>query len=165
MHFRSAGFIVALIVLSISGASCGSYGGTGNMNSANATNQAAANSNAAGSNVEELGLLVNIPFETEDIVWKQHAANKSVVAVMLLTPQNAERLVNEATALRSPEPVIISSETWFPAELIAQSGISSDDNLKGNAYAANSFFQEPYTNGRIIRIENTDYFVLELNAK
>jgi len=33
------------------------------------------------------------------------------------------------------------------------------------SYPANAFYLEPYTDGRITRIENTDYFVLELTAK
>jgi len=43
--------------------------------------------------------------------------------------------------------------------------LSGDDSLKGLAYSADSFFQEPYTSGRVIRIDGTDYFVLELSAK
>jgi hypothetical protein len=34
--------------------------------------------------------------------------------------------------------------------------------LKGAAYAANDFLQSPYNNGKLTRINDTNYFVLEL---
>jgi hypothetical protein len=43
--------------------------------------------------------------------------------------------------------------------------MSGDDSLNGVAYAADSFYQEPFTSGRIVRVDGTDYFVLELSAK
>jgi len=126
------------------------------------TNQANA---AAKTNAEELGLLVNIPYETEDIVWKQDDANKKLIAVFRLTPADSAKVVAEAEKVRPPQAVNIASETWFPAELIAQSAMSGDDSLNGKSYVANSFLQDPYKSGTISRIDNTDYFVLEVSAK
>ena len=131
--------------------------------SANSANE---NANAAKTNAEELGVLVNLPFETEEAVWKEDAAHKKVIAVLRFSPADANKIVSrggkDSARLRMSK---VAAETWFPAELIAQSGASGDSNLKGLAYAANDFFQEPFTSGRIVRIENTDYFVLELSAK
>ncbi len=58
----------------------------------------------------------------------------------------------------------IDAETWFPAELIAQSQLSGDESLKGTAFAADDFLHEPYNQGKITRINDTNYFVLELTA-
>jgi hypothetical protein len=43
--------------------------------------------------------------------------------------------------------------------------MTGDDTLRAKAYAANAFFGGPYNDGRIARIDGTDYFVLELFAK
>jgi hypothetical protein len=43
--------------------------------------------------------------------------------------------------------------------------VSGDDTLSGQAYAANAFFQDAYNDGRVIKVDDSDYFVLELNAK
>lgn len=139
---------------------------TASTNTADNTSAVSAeNANKANTNVEELGVLINVPYESEEAFWKQDAAHKKVIAVLRFPETEANRLVDDASKIAPPQDATISAETWFPPELIAQSGISGEDNLTGKAYAANSFFQDPYNSGRITRIENTDYFVLELAAK
>ena len=61
--------------------------------------------------------------------------------------------------------VTIENETWFPDDLIAYGEMSGDDTLKGTSYAANAFLQDPFNEGRVVRIEGTNYFVLEATAK
>lgn len=137
-------------------------------NSSNTSSSASKtndNANAARSNIEELRLIANIPYEAEDIAWKEDKANKKVVAVLRFSPADSIKVVAEAERIKPAETANISSAPWFPPELIAQSEMSGDDNLRGKAYPANQFFLEQYTSGRIIRIENTDYFVLELTVK
>jgi hypothetical protein len=143
-------------------------GCSGAANTNTASNEAvvpADNTHKANTNVEELGVLINVPYESEEAFWKQDAAHKKVIAVLRFPEGEASRLVDDASKVAPPQNVTISTEPWFPPELIAQSGISGEDNLTGKAYAANAFFQEPYNSGRVTRIENTDYFVLELTAK
>ena len=121
--------------------------------------------NAAKTNVEELGVLVNIPYEAVDIVWKEDSVRKRLIAVLRFSSADAAKLVVASESLRPPQAVNLSSESWFPAELIAQSDLSGDGTLNGKSYAANTFLQEPYNAGSITRIENSDYFVLEAHAK
>lgn len=162
-------FVKATAILALFSCAALSLGCSGNgnkpVNSKTAANSANENTNTTRTNVEELGLIVNVPYEAEDVAWKEDAAHKKVIAVLRFSPADSAKLVAEAEKIKPAEATNISSESWFPAELIAQSEISGDDNLKGQSYAANQFFQEPYTNGRIVRIETTDYFVLELSAK
>jgi len=134
-------------------------------NSSSATNQSKENANTARSNVEELRLIATIPFEAEDVAWKEDQTRKKLVAVLRFSPADSAKVVAEAERVKPPEAASISSESWFPPELIAQSEMSADDVLNGKAYAANQFFLDQYSTGRIVRIENTDYFVLELDAK
>ena len=143
----------------------GSANRPANSSAATSSNQANTNSNAVRSNIEELGLLVNVPYEADDVVWKVFPSQKRIMAVFHFESIDAAKIVAEAEKIRPPEAASISSETWFPAELITQSEMRGDDNLNGRSYAANQFFQESYTNGRVIRVENTDYFILDLTAK
>ncbi|MDQ3042529.1 MAG: hypothetical protein M3R11_09180, partial [Acidobacteriota bacterium] len=71
-------------------------------------------------------------------------------------------IVASAERYKTPAPADIDAEDWFPPELVAKSQESGDASLKGIGYAANDFLQPPYSNGRLTRINDTDYFVLEL---
>ncbi len=143
------------------------FGCTGSDKNANVRtpNSIVESANSAKTNVEELGLLVNIPHQAEDIAWKESVDHKQLIAVLRFSTDDAKKIAADAAARQTPQNVKLSSENWFPAELIAQSEMSGDDSLNGLAYPADGFFQEPYTTGRIVRIEGTDYFVLELSAK
>jgi hypothetical protein len=121
--------------------------------------------NVARTNAEELGLLVNMPYEADDVAWKEDAAHKKVTAVLHFSKADADRIVANASSRQEAKDVTLPSETWFPAELIAQGEMSGDDALKGQAFAADEFYLEPYTAGRIVRVSDTDYFVLQLSAK
>lgn len=166
MDFIRTGVILALFLSSGTFLGCGDANNNANISSVG-LNPTLENANSAKTNVEEIKLLINVPFqlEDEDIVWKASADKKKLHAVMRFSTDDANRLVNEAAAYKDPEIVTLSSESWFPSELIAQGEMSGDDSLKGLSYAANSFFQDPYTSGRLVRIEETDYFVLEMSAK
>lgn len=166
MKILRTGVILALFLSSGSFSACGGSNKNSNTNSV-VLNPTLENGNSAKTNVEELKLLVNVPYEVEDedIVWKESADHKKLLAVIRFSNENANKIVAEASAHQATQNVTLPSESWFPSELIAQGELSGDDSLKGLAYAANSFFQEPYTSGRIVRIEGTDFFVLELSAK
>lgn len=167
MRILRAAVILALFLMVVSLPACGGSG-SNNANLATAGNRssnAAANSNSAKTNIEELAMLVRVPYESEDIVWKEDQVNKKVIAVLRFSPVDAGKIVAEAEAFGTPARVNIPAETWFPGELIAQSEMSGDGVLKGLVYAANGFYQEPYSAGKITRIEGTDYFVLEVAAK
>ena len=133
--------------------------------SASVGNSSAATADQPITNAEELGLLINVPYQTEDIVWKEDAARKRIIAVMRFLPEESNRIVVEAEKAGPPQNAEIALENWFPDELTAQGEMSGDSALKGLAYPANVFFLEPYTAGRITRIEGGDYVVLELSAK
>ena len=155
--------ILLSIVISISTA-CGGLDANSNSTNANAANSSQAN-NAAKTNVEELALLINVPYESEEVFWKDDPQHKRIVAVLRFPANEAERLIADAQKIRPPQKVTINTESWFPPELVAQSDVSGDDTLSGQAYAANAFFQDAYNDGRVIKVDDSDYFVLEMNAK
>lgn len=166
MKPRRSDVILALFLLTLSFAACG--GRVEKSNSKEASNvqtNSNENPNAPKTNVEELGVLVNVPYEAEDIVWKETASHKKLIAVLRFSTINCDKLVADAVKYRQPETVTIDNETWFPDDLIAYGDMSGDDTLKGTSYAANAFLQDPFTEGRVVRIEGTNYFVLEATAK
>ena len=162
---KSAAILAFIASVALVAACVGGVKTVVNSNSSSVSNQASDNANSAKTNVEELGVLVHIPFETEDIVWKDDQMSKNLVAVMRFSPADSAAIVADAEKIAPPKSVNLASESWFPAELIAQSDMSGDDTLNGKSYAANAFFQEPYTSGTISRIEGTEYFILEVSMK
>jgi hypothetical protein len=164
MKILRAGVILTLFLSALLPQGCG---GGGNINVNTRPPDAVpvpggSTANAAMTNVEELALLVAVPYETEDVKWKP--GDKKLVAVLRFSPADADKLVAESAKFGSAENVRIAVDSWFPEELTAQGEMSGDSTLNGTAYPANLFFQEPYSTGRITRIEGGNYFVLELTA-
>ena len=158
--------ILALLLLTILLTACG--GGSKNGNSkipSNSANTGNENANAPKTNVEELGILVNVPYVAEDIVWKENVTHKKLIAVLRFSAVDCEKIVADAAKYSKPGSVTVENETWFPDDLIALGDMSGDDTLKGISYSADTFLQDPFNEGRLVRIEGTNYFVLEATAK
>lgn len=155
---------------------------SGDTKNSNQTNQTAntANANIAAKlkyDVEELEMTVKLPFHPEEAVWHEDVlgkpdnnrapapTDKKLTAVLRFLKEDAEKITAQAQTYKPANAETINTESWFPAELIAQSQTSGDETLKGQTYAANDFYNMPYTDGKLTRIEGTDYFILELFAK
>ncbi|MCZ2391846.1 MAG: hypothetical protein LC113_12300 [Acidobacteria bacterium] len=153
-------FHIVLISLLLSAFGCA---GSGN-NTAPASNSNAnvnSEANSANSNLEELRLLINVPYEAEDLVWKKEVGSEKLVAVLRFTPEDADKIVAGSGPAKGK--VSISPESWYPSELTAQSETSGDSGLDGTAYDPKLFVLAPYSSGRLIRIDGTNYFLLELS--
>ncbi len=110
-------------------------------------------------------MLIQVPYEADDIVWKQDASTQNIVAVFRFAPEDADKLAADAEIFGPGLPVSLPVEHWFPDELIAQAETSGDGTVKGISYAANAFFQAPYSSGKVTRIEGVDYFIVEISPK
>ncbi|MCS6873875.1 MAG: hypothetical protein N2Z23_09120 [Pyrinomonadaceae bacterium] len=108
----------------------------------------------------ELNSIILLPFIPKEVVWKEE--DKKLIAVMRFSQEDEKRLIEKAKNHGQPEKVEVSVEDWFPPELLAQIELSGDETLKGISYSAKDFTQMPYKTGRIIKLENSNYFVLEL---
>ena len=156
--------------------------GNSNTNtSATNTNQTAKNEkdnkNLPKDDVEELEKIIKLPFHPEEATWledtlsRQNSDNRlpapnadKLTVVFKFSAADAQKIVEQTAKYESAPASDIDAESWFPPELIAKSQESGDENLKGTSYNAKEFLQEPYKNGKITRIDNTDYFVLELTT-
>jgi hypothetical protein len=133
------------------------------------TNAGGDNLTASKDDAAELNSMILLPFVPEETEWRAENDSKNpnakkLVAVFKFAPEDAKNLVAQAAKHRAPEAVQIGTEDWFPAELVAQTQLSGDETLKGMAYGANDFLQMPYKSGRLIKVENSEYFILEVST-
>src|SRR5215203_248956 len=131
-----------------------------NSNQANQVANNAANSNSVKDDVDELEMTIKMPFHPEEAVWREEALGKSntdrvpgptdkkLVAVLRFLKEDADRIAAQAEKYKAAAPETITPDSWFPAELVAQSQTSGDETLKGASYPANDFYNAPYTDGK-----------------
>lgn len=137
----------------------------GNSASANAeANRVASVPKKANDKAEELGMLINFTFEPEDILWQQIDSPKKIVGVFRLDEEDTKKLVDQLTTRSQGAAKSVTVEDWFPAELIAGGETTGSSAVDGTAYPADDFYQAPFSQGTITRINNTDFFVLEISA-
>ena len=164
MRFTRTHFLLSLILAGQLMFACSYDGADANANSAYSSNANIASNSApsANDNIEEL------PFEPEDSSWKETTfadGTKKLTAAIRFSGSDADKVAAAAAQHRAPVPEKLATETWFPPELISQGDISGESALNGQSYAANDFIRPPYSEGKLIRIENSDYFILELTAR
>jgi hypothetical protein len=137
-----------------------------------------ADANLTKDDVDEFETMVKLPFHPEEALWREEPlgkkdgdqrvpgpTDKKLTAVVKFTREHAEKITEQAARQKPGAPVTMNAENWFPAELIALTQMSGDETLKGTTYAAADFYQPPYLDGKLTRIENSNYFVLELFSK
>lgn len=133
-------------------------------NGAPAANSSSISKVVPKDNVEEFAILVNLPFEPDEVAWEEEPDNKGMTAVIRFSPESASKMSAELAKLGAGTPETLSVEAWYPTELIAQGELSGESSIKSRSYPAESFLTPPYTKGKIARIENTDYFILRVSA-
>lgn len=178
MRFLSVAIAPLLLTTILICASCGMKVESNQNSAASGDSQNVTQNNRVKDDLVELNRVINLPFEPVEVVWQEdnpahkNAKNQSIasseksekriVAVLQFTSEDSARLVAQAEKYAPAKSAVIDAESWFPVELIAQSQLSGDETLKGNSYAADDFFLAPFTNGTLTRIDNTNFFVLEI---
>lgn len=109
-------------------------------------------------------LIVRLPFQPEEVAWREYTEKKKLVAVVRFAPENASKMAAEIAKNGQPASETLSVESWYPAELIAQSDVTGESILKAQSFPAEQFLNPPYTKGKISRVENTDYFILQISS-
>ena len=138
--------------------------GTNTAVNGNVSNSSTAANTGPQDNAEELALLVKLPVEPEEVAWKEDPAKKQLVAVLRYSPENAGKLAAEIEKAGQPAVEDLPVESWYPAELVAQGELTGESTVKGQSFPAEAFLSPPYTKGKITRIENTDYFILQISS-
>lgn len=127
-------------------------------------NRVASVPKKANDKAEELGMLVNFNLEPEDILWQQAESPKRIIAVFRLDEEDTKKVIELLTARSQGAAKTVAVEDWFPAELIAGGETTGSSTVDGTAYPADDFYQAPFSQGTITRINDTDFFVLEISA-
>ena len=163
MRFSTSAVHVILLALQIL-SSCSSR--TANNNSANASAANATNTVQSGpkDNIEELGMLVRLPIEPEEVAWEEKPDQKKLTAVLRFSPETAAKMAAEVAKNGQASADTLTVESWYPNELIAQGELTGESTVKGQSYTAEPFLNPPYTKGKITRVENTDYFILQISS-
>jgi hypothetical protein len=160
---------IALSVgLLITAVGCGSPTADNTAQKTSAPAESSATANALSDNVEELRLLINLPFVPEDVRFQETSTgqnDKKLLAVLLFSKEDSAKFTSQLAAQGKGSPDEISTEDWFPPELLSQSDLGGESTLKGETYKADQLFQPPYTQGKITRIADSDYFVVQLSTK
>lgn len=151
---------ILLILIALTAFGC-AKGPENSNRAANSNVNVNADANSANSNLEELRMLINVPYETEDLAWKKEDGSEKIVAVLRFAPEDADKVASESGPAKGK--VSLSPESWYPGELTAQSETSGDSGLDGTVYDPKLFVLAPYTQGRLVRIDGTNYFLLELS--
>ena len=162
MFRRGLIFVVSAAAIGIA---CSSKPPANNTNTAATANANTDTQKGAHTRVEDLSLLINMPYDVQDVVWKQSKDQKKITAVIRFDPDDEKKIIPEAEKFGPAQNVTVETQSWFPDELNQQSDLHGDNPLTGKAYPANQFFQDPYNSGRIVDIDGTDYYILELSTQ
>lgn len=109
-------------------------------------------------------MVINFTLEPEDIVWQQVESPKKIVAVFRLDEDATKKLMEQLTTRSQGAAKTVTVEDWFPAELIASGETTGSSTVDGTAYPADDFYQAPFSQGTITRVNDTDFFVLEISG-
>jgi len=164
MQFSRLALVLILSAVSLMLSSCSSPGQDSNVANSSAANSATIRQTGPKDNIEELGLLVRLPFEPDEVAWDENPEQKKLTAVIRFSPENATKMGAEIAKNGQPAPETVTVESWYPNELIAQGELTGESIVKGQSYPAEPYLNPPYTKGKITRIENTDYFILQISS-
>lgn len=165
--------LASFIFLALLVTACGGGTETANENTVPFPKRQEAAEAAANNNSEELAMLIELPFEPTEVVWREIGgkpgeaapAERRLLAVMRFEPADAKKLTESASKNGEPAEGQIDVEDWFPQELVAKSELEPEAKLTGKKLGADSFFRQPYSSGTLIHLDDSDYFVLELRAR
>jgi hypothetical protein len=169
-NFRA---IISFIIFVLLATACGSEPETANINTTPFPQREDTKKAEANDSAEELGMLIEMPFEPTEVVWREITpgsengdnAERRLVAVLRFDPGDISKVTEAAGKLGDPTDGSITIEEWFPRELAAKSDVDGASGLAAKIYSADSFFRPPYLSGTFAHLNDTDYFVLQLTAR
>jgi hypothetical protein len=183
--FAVAPCVAVLVCGSLALAACGASderaagGAAGNSQSSNSRASDMAptphQTEDASADVERLSQQIALPVRPAAVLWRQEVLGKQnsavpgptdhrLVAVLEYDEKDARALVEKVRG-ESKETSVgnVDVEPWFP-EAVKKLARKDDDAtvVEGAAYDADSFLRAPYTSGKLVRVGETNYFVLKL---
>jgi hypothetical protein len=129
----------------------------------------------ASADIERLSQQIALPVRPAAVLWRQEVLGKQnsavpgptdqrLVAVLKYDEEGARALIEKVRG-GSKETNVghVDVEPWFP-EALKKFARKNDDGtiLEGATYEADSFLRAPYSGGKLVRVGETNYFVLKL---
>lgn len=124
--------------------------------------------------VEELAKNINLPLRPTEAVWKKTLRNNEdglvpgpndyyLSAVLKFDDADAEKIAGQEKD--DFEKGAVEIEEWFPEEL-KKIGKDFDGEklLSGEKYDVKNFSRAPFSNGTLVRVSGTNYFILNLHS-
>jgi hypothetical protein len=177
--------VVVLVCFSLALAACGvsderaAGGAVGNGRAANsrASDMAQTSDHTEGTSadIERLSQQIALPVRPAAALWRQEVLGKQnsavpgptdhrLVAVLRYDEEGARALIEKVKGGAKETNVgNVDVEPWFPEE-VRKFARKNDDGttLEGAAYEADSFLRAPYSGGKLVRVGETNYFVLKI---
>lgn len=161
--------IILIVLIAFLSACVGSKNANGIANNRGTAVNSNSRTSDAHDDIEELEGAVNLAFHPDEAVWRDDPGptekSRKLIAVLKFTAADSAKVVEMISKTGPGEAFEIESESWFPPELIAKSQESGNATIKGKSYPATDFMRPPFNDGRISRIDDTDFYILELNIK
>lgn len=123
----------------------------------------------------ELQAAVNLTVEPDELLWTEEVLDgraasdtgrapgaKRLVAVLRFDSPRAAEFQGVFSALGAGMKVDVEVEEWFPTEMKAQGQTGGGGSLKGVSVPANSLLRPPYQYGRLIKVDESPFYILEL---
>lgn len=164
--FKSGGLLCALMCLAAAYLSCtAATPKEGDPNMSGTGDHAAVSTDA-----KELGRFVTLPYEPRSVAWQRRTRGAggaapgptdwSVVCVLELSDADAARLSADAGKGQPDAVKKVRVFEWFPEAVRRRAG--EDGLLEGRSLDAGGFYKSPLNNGSLVRVPETDYFILVL---
>ena len=181
MHFARA-LPPLLLVLVMFSAACVEDKDYGQANTlrpeVNRNSNINVNNEPAEDSTVKLESLINLPVEAEENDFRIEdvkpakgsdervpgPTDRILTVVMRFSDEKAAELVELVEKDKAPFEAGVIPEPWFPAELKAKAESEGDQEIKGKAYSAKAFSKSPWLNGSIVRIPQTNFFVLRMSS-
>jgi len=164
----------SLVVIVFAISACGvSNSATANNQTRNSRNMNESTAKLAEvkTSIEELEKQINLPVRPSEVKWMAETFDNSkgtvpgpsdyrLTALLKYDEKSAVELVKKLEAENAGNTDV---KNWFPDE-VKNSAKTVDGKtfLEGAKYSPNSFFRGSYKNGNLIRVGETNYFVLNL---
>lgn len=170
-------------MIALTAAACGSsnsqaVANTTVNNQSNASrnmNESTAKNVEVRTDIENLEKQINLPVRPQEVVWTAEIFDNSKGAVPGPTDYRLTALLKydekSAAELKQKLGAEIMEKSlgnadvkpWFPDEVKKEAKtVDGRTYLEGEKYSPESFFKSNYRNGNLIRVGNTNYFVLNV---
>jgi len=138
-------------------------------------NESTAQKTEVKTSVEELEKQINLPVRPSEVKWTAEFFDNSrgavpgpndykLTALLKYDEKSAAELIKKLdTEIMEQSLGNADVQAWFPEEV--KNTAKTIDNrkfLEGAKYSPKAFFRAPYQNGELIRVGETNYFVLNL---